>query len=221
MLDQLLNIVKQFGQDTVVNNPDVPNDQNQEVMADATHTIAGGIKNLVAGGGLQNILDLFKGGGASSSGASNGGGIGGLLKNPIVTMMIGHFITKLVGKYKMSPSSASNVANSLIPNSLNSLIEKTKDPNDPSLNLDGLINSIIGGGGSETQPAQASTGGGPLQNLIENFTGGGGGNSNAGGGGGFNLQDLIGKFTQQSQDNLAGGQGTGGGMMDMIKGFFK
>jgi hypothetical protein len=217
MLDQLFNIVKNFGQETVVNNPDVPNEYNQEVMADATHTIAGGFKNMVAGGGLENILDLFKGGGGSNTG---GGGIAGLMKNPIVSMMIGHFMSKLVGKYSMSPSIASNVANTIIPKSLNGLIEQTRDPNNKNLNLDGFINSIIGGGDPEAQPAQTS-GGGPLQNLIEKFTGGGegGGNSNSGGGGGFNIQDLIGKFTQKSQNNLAGGQG-GGGLMDMIKGFF-
>jgi hypothetical protein len=221
MLDQLFNIVKQFGQETVVNNPDVPNEYNQEVMADATHTIAGGFKNIVAGGGLQNILDLFKGGGASSPGTGSGSGIAGLMKNPIVTMMIGHFISKLVGKYSMSPSVASNVANTIIPNSLNSLIGKTKDPNDPNLNLDGLINSIIGGNTTETKPAVTS--GGPLQDLLEKFTGGGGGNGNSGSGGGFNIQDLIGKFTQKSQDSLEGGQGGqgSGGLMDMIKGFFK
>jgi hypothetical protein len=214
MLDQLFNIVKQFGQETVVKNPDVPNEYNQEVMADATHTIAGGFKNMVAGGGLQNILDLFKGGGASSTGGS---GIGGLMKNPIVSMMIGHFISKLVGKYSMSPSVANNVANTIIPNSLNSLIEKTKDPKNPNLNLDGFLNSIIGGeAATEAKPAETS--GGPLQNLIEKFTGGSGGNGNSGGG--FNIQDLIGQFTQKSQNNLAGGQG-GGGLMDTIKGFFK
>jgi hypothetical protein len=216
MLDQLFNIVKNFGQETVVKNPDVPNEYNQEVMADATHTIAGGFKNMVAGGGLENIIDLFKGGGVSNAGG--GGGIGGLMKNPIVSMMIGHFVSKLVGKYSMSPSVASNVANTIIPNSINSLIEKTKDPNNKNLNLDGFINSIIGGGGSEVQPAQTGGGGGPLQNLIEKFTGGGGDNNNSGGGG-FNIQDLIGKITQKSQSNLPGGQG-GNGLMDMIKGFF-
>ena len=227
MLDQLFNIVKQFGQETVVNNPDVPNEYNQEVMADATHTIAGGFKNMVAGGGLQSILDLFKGGGASSPGAGTGGGIAGLIKNPIVSMMIGHFISKLVGKYSMSPSIASNVANSIIPNSLNSLIDQTKDSNNPNLNLDGFINSIIGGNTTEDKPAENS--GGPLQDLLDKFTGGGGGNSNtggsggngnSGGGSGLNIQDIIGKITQKSQNNLEGSQG-GGGLMDMIKGFFK
>ncbi len=219
MLDQLFNIVKQFGQETVVNNPDVPNEYNQEVMADATQTIAGGFKNIVAGGGLQNILDLFKGGG-SSAGASSGGGIGGLLKNPIVSMMVGYFISKLVKKYSMSPSVASGVANSLIPNSLNGLINETKDPNNANLNLDGLIGSLIGGGGgSDTQDQKG--GGSPLQDLLEKFTGGGGGNSS--GGGGFDLQDIISKFTQKSQNSFENdkGGGGGGGLMDLIKGFIK
>jgi hypothetical protein len=135
MLDKIFDIVKQFGQDSVVNNPDVPNEQNQEVMADATKTIASGFQNIVAGGGFENILDLFKGGGNAGSNTS-GGGIGGLLKNPIVSMMVGYFISKLVGKYKMSPASASNVANSLIPNALNGLISETKDPANPGFTLD-------------------------------------------------------------------------------------
>ena len=222
MLDQLFNIVKQFGQDTVVNNPDVPNEYNQEVMADATQTIAGGFKNIVAGGGLQNILDLFKGGGSTSGGGtSSGGGIGGLLKNPIVSMMVGYFISKLVKKYSMSPSVASGVANSLIPNSLNGLIDQTKDPNNASLNLDGLIGSLIGGGDSSEQNSSEQKGGGsPLQDLLEKFTGGGG--SSSGGGGGFDLQDIISKFTQKSQNSFENEKsGGGGGLMDLIKGFIK
>jgi hypothetical protein len=222
MLDQLFNIVKQFGQETVVNNPDVPNEFNQEVMGDATQTIAGGFKNIVAGGGLQSIIDLFKGGGTSSPGTNGGGGLGGLLKNPIVSMMIGHFISKLVGKYSISPSIASNVANTLIPKSLNGLIDQTRDPNNPKLTLDGFIGSLVGGNDSEEKPEEkpAETGGAsPLQDLIEKFTGGGGGNSNTGGGGGFDLQDIIGTLTQKSQNSFEDGKG-GGGLMDMIKGFF-
>ena len=216
MLEQLFNIVNQLGQDTVVNNPDVPNEYNQEVMADATQTIAGGFKNILAGGGFQNILDLFKGGGASSG----AGGNAGLLKSPIVSMMVGYFISKLVRKYSMSPSVASNVANSLIPNALNGLIQKTNDPNNPDVNLDGLIGSLVGGGGdTEEQEEKASRS--PLQDLLEKFTGGGGGGANSGGGG-FDLQDIIGKLTQKSQNSFEDGQGGGGGgLMDLIKGFMK
>jgi hypothetical protein len=211
MLDQLFNIVKQFGQDTVVKNPDVPNEYNQEVMADATQTIAGGLQNILAGGGFQNILDLFKGGG-NTSGAARGG-IGGLLKNPIVTMMVGYFVSKLVRKYSMSPSVANSVATNLIPNALNGLIQQTNDPNNAGVTLDGLIGSLTGGGGQSNQ-----NGGSPLQDLLDKFTGGGnGGGTN--GGGGFDLQDIISNLTQKTQGNFQDRQQSGGGgIMDMIKG---
>lgn len=218
MLDQLFNIVKQFGQDAVVKNPEVPNEFNKDVMADATGTITNGFQNMIAGGGFQDILDLFKGGGNSNN---SGGGIGGLLKNPIVTMMIGHFISKLVGKYKMSPSAASNVANDLIPSSINNLIQQTKDPNNENVTMDKLINSIIGKGGQQEEK-NAGNGGSPLQDLLDNFTGGGnnGGPGN-GGDGGFDIQDIIGSLTKKAQNNLQDKQqGGGDGLMDMIKGFF-
>jgi hypothetical protein len=212
MLDQLFNIVKQFGRDSVVDNPEVPNEYNNDVMADATKTITNGFQNVMAGGGFQNILDLFKGGGNAAGGS--GGGIGNLIKNPMVSMMIGYFISKLVGKYKMSPSSASNVANSLIPNALNGIITETNNPDNPGFTLDGLIGSLTGGGGQ----SQESTGGGSLQNLLEQFTGGGA----SSGGGGFDLQDIIGKLTQKAQNSMQERQssGSGGRLMDMIKGFF-
>lgn len=214
MLDQLFNIVKQFGQETVVNNPDVPNEYNHEVMADATQTIAGGFKNIVAGGGLQNIIDLFKGGG-NTAGGNSSGDIGGLIKNPIVSMMVGYFINKLVGKYSMSPSVASNVANTLIPKSLNSLIQQTKDPDNENINLDGFIGSLIGGSAEAAQPAASNSS--PLQDLLDSFTGGG---KSSSGTGGFDLQDIISKFTQKTQNSFENEKNNGGGgLMDIIKGF--
>lgn len=199
MLEQLLDLVKNFGKETVVENPEIPNEQNHEVLADATKTITSGLQNVMAGGGLQNILDLFKG---------NSGTGAGLLKNPMVSMMIGHFISKLVGKYNMSPSSASSVANNLIPNVLNGVITETNNPENPGFTLDGLLGSLTGGG---------SGGGTQLQDLLSQFTGGADtGNS----GGGLDIQDLIGNFTKKAQDSFQpSSQSGGGGLMDMIKGF--
>jgi hypothetical protein len=215
MLEQIINLVKQFGKDTVVNNPEVPNEHNQEVLADATSTIANGFQNILAGGGFQNILDLFKGG-ANTGGNTSGGGLGGLMKNPIVTMMVGYFISKLVGKYKMTPSSASNVANNLIPNALSGLINQTNDPNNPDVTLDNLIGSLTGG--EANQQEEVKSGGFHLQDLLEKFTGGG---NNGGSGGGFDIQDIIGKLTNKAQTGIQERQQGGGGIMDLIKGFLK
>jgi hypothetical protein len=209
MLDQLFDIVKGFGKETVVENPEVPNQYNNDVMAEATNTVAGGLKNVMAGGGIENIVSMFQQGGQSSG--------GGLLKNPMVTMMIGHLISKLTNKFNMSPASASNVANNLVPNVLTDLIQKTRDPNNGNFTLDKLIGSLTGGG--EASVAQ-QTNGFNFQDLISNFTGNGGGASN-GGGGGFDLQDIFNKVTNSARNNTGGGSSGGGGLMDMIKGFIK
>ena len=42
MLDQLFNIVKNFGKRAVVDNPEIPSQYHEPVLADATKTIASG-----------------------------------------------------------------------------------------------------------------------------------------------------------------------------------
>lgn len=209
MLDQFFEMVKGLAGNAVINNPDVPNEHNDNVVAEATHTVASGLQNMVAGGGLPNIISMFSGG-------SQQGGKG-LLSNPIVNMMIGHFTGKLMSKYNMQSSQASGVANSLIPDVMNGLINKTNDPKDSSFTLDNLLHSLTGGQSSQVAQEQQSSGnsGFNFQNLIGQFTGGGG----QGGAGGGGLMDIFSKITggatqaKQSQG--------GGGLMDMIQGFLK
>jgi hypothetical protein len=193
MLDQLVNLVKQFGQKDVVENQDVPNEHNEGVMQEATKSIAGGLQNALAGGGLQNILGLFGGGGSKS----------GLMSNPLVQGIIGSFAGKLLGRFGLNPQMASGIAGSLIPNVLNGLINKANDPNDKSVDIGGILNSLTGGQASQTAGGQ---GGFDIGSLISQFTGGGQGQ--AGGGGG--LQDIIGKLAggalqeRQSQEQQGG-----------------
>ena len=123
MLDNLFDLVKGLAGDAVINNPDVPNEHNNEVVAEATNTVASGLQNMVAGGGLQNILSLFGGGANQQDGNKS------ILSNPIVNMMIGHFAGKLMKKFNLGGGQASNVANNLIPNVISGLINKTNDPN--------------------------------------------------------------------------------------------
>lgn len=213
MLEQISALVKQYGQDAVINNPDVPNEENNAVLAEATSTITGGMQNMLAGGGLQDIISMFTGGNNNNNpSTAQRGGIGGLLKNPVVTMMIGHLISKLVGKFNMQPQQASSIANDLVPNVLNGLVNRTasNDPSDESFNLNDLIGSLTGG-----RSGQGGAGGFNFQDLIGQFTGGGGGN------GGFDLQDVISQVTngaQQNQEQQA--KNSGGGLADLVKGFF-
>lgn len=210
MLEELFNLVKQSSTDAVINNPDIPNENNNEVVAEATNTVASGLRNMVAGGGLQNIISMFTGGGQEGVDKNS------LLSNPIVNMMVGHFTGKLMSKYNIGGSQASSVANNLIPNVLSDLINKSNSPENNGFSLEGLLNSITGG--QTTQVIQERQSGGNsgfgFQDLISQFTGGGDQNS-----GGNGLMDIVSKLAggAQAQQQRNGG----GGLMDLIKGFIK
>ena len=206
MLQELFNLVQNNAQETVVNNSDVPNDQNDAIMAEATNTVASGLRNMVAGGGLQNIISMFTGGGNQQG----QGGSSSLLSNPIVNMMIGHFAGKLMNKFNIGGSQANNIANNLIPSVISSLVSKTNDPNNSGFSLEGLLNSITGG-----QATQAQNNGFDIGSLISQFTGGGQQGGNAGGG----LMDIVSQFTQGAQQQQQ--RNGGGGLLDLIQGFMQ
>lgn len=192
MLKELFELVKGNATDTVINNPDVPNEYNNEVVAEATNTVASGMRNIVAGGGIQSLLSLFRGGGGNKK---------SLLSNPIVSMMMGHFAGKLMNKFNMNNNQANSLSGNLIPNVLSSLINKTNDPNDSRFSLENLLGSITGNKGN--------TGGGGLQDVLQQFTGG---DSGTGGGGLMDIvKNLAGGAQQQQKKN--------GNLLDLIKGF--
>ena len=213
MLEELFNLVKGAAGETVINNPDVPNEHNDAVVAEATNTVASGLRNMVAGGGLQSILSLF--GNNQQPGNANSQS---LLNNPIVNMMIGHFSGKLVSKYNMNGSQASGVANNLIPDVISNLIHKTNDPNNSSFSIENLLNSITGGQSTAVAEEQQAAGntGFNFQDLISRFSGSGQNDGNSGSGG---LMDIVSKLAggAQAQQQKNGG----GGLMDLIQGFLK
>ncbi len=210
MLDQISALVKEYGQKTVVENTAIPNSENSQILAEAANTITGGMQNMLAGGGLQDIISMFSG--KEQSGGQTSG-IAGLLKNPIVSMMIGHFINKLVSKHNVSPSQASNISNQLIPDVLANLIGRTNnyEPANDAFDFTDLIGSLTGGKTANNE----SSGGFDFQGLLQQLTGGGNANS------GFDLQDIIQQVTSGAQKQQAErAQNNSGGLADLIKGFF-
>ncbi len=214
MLEQLFNLVKEQGQETVINNPEVPNEKNGEVMAEATNSIMGGLQNVLAGGGLQSILGLFGQGGGNA-----GGGSMGISKNPIVNMIAGHFMSKLMGKFGMSNSAAAGIAGQLIPNVLGGLINKTQDPSNNGFSLEGLLGSLMGGGApaAQAQPAAASASSG-IGGLLSSVLGKG---LDRDGDGDTDFQDLMGMVTGGAQQAAGQRASGGGGFMDILQGLIK
>lgn len=205
MLENLFNLIKEQGADAVINNPAVPNEKNDAVIADATHSVADGLQGVLASGGLTNILSLFGNNGGSSNSS--------LLNNPIVSSIIGNFTNKLTSNHGIDSNQASGIASSLIPSVLSNLISKTNDPNNSSFDINSIIGSLTGGNG-----AQAGAGGFDLSSLVGKFAGGG---LDANNDGHVGLDDIISKVTGGAQQQQQQSQSSGGGLMDMIQGFLK
>ena len=61
MLEQISQLVKQYGREAVIENPDIPNEENNAVLAEATSTITGGMQNMLAGGGFARYyFDVYR-----------------------------------------------------------------------------------------------------------------------------------------------------------------
>ena len=202
MLKEIFDLVRGTATETVLNKTQLPPDQNEAVVAEATNTVASGLRNMVAGGGVQNFLELF---------GSKGGNKKSLLSNPLVLMMIGHFAGKLISKYKMNSNQANNIAGDLIPGVLGNLINKTNDPNDSQFSIDEILASITGGQSKQIVQEKAGQGGG-LMDILGQLSGGSQGN-----GGG--LMDIIGRMANGAQQQQE--RNGGGGLLDLIKGFTK
>lgn len=147
MFEQLTELVKQYGGEAVVNNPAVPNDQNDAVMNEASSSIVDGLKNMVANGNISELAEMFQGNNAGNN------------SNPVVKNLIEQVSGNLGSKFGLSTETSTGVANNLIPQVLESLINKAKNPNDSSLNIQDIINSISGGNGGSLMDAVSKYGG--------------------------------------------------------------
>lgn len=192
MLDQLLKTLVGQAQGQVVQNPDIPNELNQQVIGEAGQSIFDGLQGALAGGGLSQLMQLFGGGAQAQS------GIGGLLSNPLVQNIVQSFTGKLTSQYNLSPASASQLGAQLIPDVLAKFSQQVRDPNDSSIDLNGVMQSLTGG----------QMGGMDFNGLASRFGG------DRDGDGDVDLQDIIASVSgAASQARSSSG---GGGLMDMI-----
>jgi len=192
MLEQLLDLIKQHGQDSVVQNPAISNEQNSQVLSEAGNSIMSGLQGALAGGGLSQVMKLFGGGGS---------GAGSILDNPLVQNIMQSFTGKLTNQYQLNPAQASQVSSNLIPQVLQGLSGKVADSNDTSLDINGVMQSLTGG----------QAGGINFQDLMQKFQGAGG---DVDGDGDTDLQDIIARVSGGAKQ----ASGSGGGLMDMMKG---
>ncbi|MEP6711235.1 MAG: DUF937 domain-containing protein [Ferruginibacter sp.] len=200
MLEQLMDLINQHSQEAVVNNPDVPNEQNAAVTQEAGSTIMSTLQSMLAGGRANDVLSLF----------SNK--TGDVSTHPVTQEISGNFITNLMSKFGLNGRQAGGIASALLPMVLSKLVHKTNDPADGSFNIQNIFNSLSGNG----------TSGLDIQGILSKFTGGGDSNTNAANTGSNNPldQNNDGKVDLSDITAAFSGNKSGGGILDSIKGLF-
>jgi Ca2+-binding EF-hand superfamily protein len=199
MFEQLMDLVKQHSGDAIINNPAVPNEQNEEVMHAASGSIMDTLKGMMSGGGAASVLNLFNSQNSSAD----------VNNHPVTQNVSSNLISTLMSKFGIGGDKAGGIASMLIPVVMSKLVSKTNDTNDNSFNLQGIFNSLSGN----------NTGGMNIGNLVSQF----GGNAlDKNNDGHVDLADLTAAFsgnssTNQPQQNTQQGSG---GIMDTLSGLF-
>ena len=133
MFEQLTQLVQQFGQEDVVKNSAVPNEQNEAVMEEAGSSIFSSLQKMASEGGIEQLAGLLQGNNAQNA------------SNPAVQQITQQLTGSLGEKFGLDSSAASGIAGSIIPKVLGGLVNKANDPND-SFQITDLIGAISGGG---------------------------------------------------------------------------
>jgi hypothetical protein len=133
MFEQLTQLVQQYGQEAVVKNNAIPNEQNEAVMEEAGSSIFSSLQKMTSEGGIEQLAGLLQGNNAQNP------------SNPAVQQITQQLTGSLGEKFGLDSSAAAGVAGSMIPKILSGLVNKTNDPND-SFQITDLIGAISGGG---------------------------------------------------------------------------
>jgi len=155
MLDQLMQLIQQSSQETVINNPEVPNDANQAVMNEAQATIAEGLRGLADTGDLQ----------ALASAAAQGQDI---QQQPAVQQLSGNLSGNLMQKLGLNSGVAKMIAAAVIPMVLSKIFKGGNSASSGvqqsggGFDIGDLLSSLTGGG----SPNAGQSGGGGLMDKL-------------------------------------------------------
>lgn len=130
MLENLMQLVRDNVQEAVVNNSDIPNEQNEAVIQAASGSIFDTLKDQLTSGNVGGLVDLFKG--DSTDGSA------------VTQQAAGSFQDKLAG-LGINSTIAKSIAAAVIPMIISKFTQKTNDPNDSSFNIQDVLGKLAGG----------------------------------------------------------------------------
>lgn len=152
MFDELFKLVAGESGEQIINNPQIPNEQNDAAIETTTNSIFDGLKSQVAGGNGADVLSLL-------------GGQSGIQGNPLVSGLTANVTNSLMDKLGIDNPAAKQIAAALVPVVISKLVSRTNDPNDNGFDINSIFGSLTGGksdqfnlggllGGSQNQSGQ-------------------------------------------------------------------
>ena len=132
MLENLNNLVREEAEETIVKNPAIPNEQNENAIQAASGSIEEVFQEKASSGDFGGLAQLFKG--------------GDFLNNPIVSKIKEVFAGKL-GNLGVDGNAASGAAAGIIPALIEKFVKRTNDPNDKGFDLQSILKQFGGADG--------------------------------------------------------------------------
>jgi hypothetical protein len=132
MFDELLKLVSNESGEQIINNPQIPNEQNDAAIETTTSSIMDSLKRQIAGGNGADVLSLL-------------GGQSGVQGNPLVGNLTSNVTNSLMDKLGVSNPVAKQIAASLVPVVIGKLVNRTNDPNDNGFDINSIFGSLTGG----------------------------------------------------------------------------
>lgn len=147
MLEQLKNLIKENASDSIITNPAIPNERNDEALDLAASSIFSGLQNSASSGNIADVQNIFSGGEQA------------VADSPVTQNIKGNFVENLVKKFGLDHGKAGQIASSLIPIVMSKFVRKTNDPNDKSFDLSSILGSLTGGGNISDMLGKVTGGG--------------------------------------------------------------
>lgn len=132
MFDELLKLVTNESGDQIINNPEIPNEQNSTAIETTTGSIIDSLKSQISGGNGADVLSLL-------------GGQSGVQGNPLVGNLTANVTNSLMDKLGVSNPVAKQIAAALVPVVIGKLVNRTNDPNDNGFDINSIFGSLTGG----------------------------------------------------------------------------
>ena len=131
MLDQLMKLVEQNAQGTIVGNKAIPDQLNNAAIKEITNQIFNGLKGQVTRGNMNDVISMFSAGDTKVPG-------------PVVQAIIDNVTSNLSSKFNIAQDVARQVASGIVPPVMSQVIKKTNDPRDIDFDLQQMLRGMTG-----------------------------------------------------------------------------